>query len=95
MEAVRDRVAENDARLIFVPLEKATVPPPGLIEHIANSWWVVHPEKGVVFWDKKYMSPQCNTNELLTKRFAAMYPWAEVRFIPSVFRRINPQDYCN
>ena len=95
MEAVKDRVAADDARLVFVPLEKATTPPPGMIEHIANAWWVVHPEKGVVFWGKKFMSPQCNTNRSITVHLAAMYPWAEVHLISSVFRRINPQDYCN
>lgn len=86
-------MTEIDARLIFVPLDKATVPPSGLIEHIKDHWWVVHPDKGLAFWDKKLMSPQCNSNEAVTRHLARVYPWAEIKFIPSVFRRINPHDY--
>lgn len=89
-----DHIEADNPRLVFVPFEKATVPPPGLIEHIANAYWVTHPTKGVVFWDKM-MAPQCNTNESITKRLSEMYPWAEVKLIPSVFRRVNPQDYCD
>lgn len=82
----------NDKNLRFIPIAKATTPPSGLIEHFKNCFWCVHPDKGVVFWKQ---SPQCNTNELITARLAAsMYPWAEVRLIPSVFRKINPHDYC-
>lgn len=88
-----ETVSADDPRLTFVPLEVATVPPKGLIEHLKDQWWTVHPEKGLVFYDKKVMAPQCNSNESITRRFKEMYPWAEVRFIPSVFRRINPHDY--
>lgn len=85
-------ISEDDPRLEFVPLEKATIPPPGLIEHIHNRWWVVHPQKGLVFW--KGWSPQCNSNKEITERiWKGMYPWAEIQFIPSVYRRINPNDY--
>lgn len=94
MGAVAIAIAEDDPRLLFVPLEEATVPPPGLIEHLKAMWWAVHPTKGLVFYDKKTMSPQCNSNQAISNRLRAMYPWAEVRFIPSAFRRIDPQDHC-
>jgi hypothetical protein len=80
-------------RYVFIPVEKAIVPPPGLIEHIKDHWWLVHPEKGVAFYDKRAMAPQCNSNRFIVERVLASSPWAEVRFIPSVFRRIDPQDY--
>jgi hypothetical protein len=90
--AIKDRVEDTDSRLSFVAFDKATTPPKGLIRHIKDHWWVVHPTKGVTFWRKH--SPQCNSNEEIAKRLAMMYPWAEVRFMPSVFHTINPNDYC-
>ncbi len=82
----------DDKALRFVPIEKATIPPSGLIEHFKECFWCVHPEKGIVFWKR---SPQCNTNKLSATRIRDhMYPWAEVHFLSSVFRKINPHDYC-
>lgn len=80
-------------RFVFVPESVATVPPAGLIEHIKDSWWAVHPECGLAFYGPRAMAPQCNRDESITRRISAKYPWAEVRFYPSVFRRINPSDY--
>lgn len=84
----------TEDRFVFVPIDEAIVPPGGLIEHLKDRWWVVHPEKGVAYFDKRHKSPQCNSNETITRRLAQAYPWAEVRFLPSVFRRINPHDYA-
>lgn len=85
----------TEDRFVFVPLEKATVPPSGLIEHIKDRWWMAHPEKGLVFFDKKAMAPQCNSSEKIARHFASAYPWATVVFVPSVFRTINPNDYAH
>lgn len=82
---------ENDKNLNFVPVEKAIVPPAGLIEHIKDHWWLVHPTKGIVFWKH---SAQANQHEVLARTWQLKNPWAEVMFLPSVFRRINPSDYC-
>lgn len=88
-------IEENDKRLKFVPLDEATTPPGGLIQHLKNRWWVVHPSKGVTYWVSGGLcSPQCNSNQTVTEHFReSMYPWCEVRFISSVFRRIDPRDY--
>lgn len=87
-------INENDPKLIFIPKEKAIEPPVGIINHIKNHWWIVHPIKGLVFWDKKQRSPQCNSNEILTKHFKKeMYPWANVEFISSVFIQVDVKDY--
>lgn len=84
----------DDPRLVYVPLESAIVPPSGLIEHLKDRWWSAHPERGLLFFDKKSMSPQCNGDETVARALAArLYPWAETIFVPSVFRRINPSDY--
>ncbi len=81
----------------FVPIETATVPPGGLIEHFRDRWWLVHPERGVAYYvgaRGKDASPQCNGDEAVARRLFTP-DWAEIRFIPSVFRRIDPHDYCN
>jgi hypothetical protein len=93
-------LSEDDPRLLFMPIEIATRPPSGIIEHIKDSWWVAHPEKGIVWhYTGKYKSfetssPQCNANKNIAIRFCEPYPWATILFLPSVFRRINPQDYA-
>lgn len=89
-----ERIFEEDSdRLTFVALEVAVEPPPGLIKHIKDHYWIVHPTKGVVFFDKM-KAAQCNVNaEIVRRVLAPMYPWAEVRLIPSVFRPIDPHDY--
>jgi len=87
---------EDDPRLKFIPMEKAIVPPEGLIKHIKNCWWIVHPTKGVVFYtgnDKRFLAPQANGNEEIAERILSAYSWAELKFIPSVFHRIKPDDY--
>ena len=86
-------VEADHPRLVFVSVHEAINPPGGLINHIKDSWWVLHPAKGLVFWDKRSMSPQCNSNEAVTHGLAKMYPWAEVKFLPSVFHRIKISDY--
>lgn len=93
-------VAEDDPRLTFIKLDEATIPPGGIIEHHKAKWWCVCPRRGLIFWrpDKKYSwpgAPQCNSNEEVTRRFRErMYPWAELRFLPSAFHRVDPKDYA-
>lgn len=92
-------LAEDDPRLVFVPIEEAVIPPPGLIDHIKDRWWAHHPTKGLVFYKSgppksSFLSPQCNASEEIAKRLLKhMYPWAELKFVPNVFRKINPRDY--
>lgn len=98
-----DYLSEDDPRLVFQTLEVASIPPKGLIEHLKDCWWSVHPVKGLVWYcipeprrkaTLEKASAQCNSQESITRRIAQqMYPWAEVKFVPSVFRQINPRDY--
>jgi hypothetical protein len=91
-------VPADDERLRFVPCEKARTPKDGLVHCLLDRWWVIHPEKGIVFWrpsGKGEGSPQCNSNREITESLAArMYPWARVELIPMVMYQIDPQDYC-
>jgi hypothetical protein len=84
----------DDKRLRFIPLEEATTPPHGLINHYRDRWWAVCPERGLIFYGDT-MSPQCNAIEDVARRvFGNIYPWAEIRFVPSAFQRIDPRDFC-
>jgi hypothetical protein len=88
---------QDDPCWVFFPEEEAVVPPPGIIQHIKDHWWAYHPQKGLLFYRKGKrgsMSPQCNSSEELCRRLNAhLHPWAEVKFFPSVFFRVNPHDY--
>lgn len=83
-------IEADDPRLLFLPfdqIEKGT----GVCNVIRNSWWSVHPEKGLIFW-KRYVqddiqraSPQCNSVKEIADQVAGkLYPWAEIRQIPLV-----------
>lgn len=89
---------EDDKQLRFIPEAEAVVPPYDLIKHIKDCWWLVHPTKGLLVWvgpHKRNFSPQCSPNKEITERLHWMAPWAEIKFFPSVFHKINPQDYCS
>lgn len=90
-------VQRDDPRLHFVPIEKAEMAPAGLCEHYKDRWWSFDSERGVIFWkpDKRAgFFPQCNSTEYTARSLTAkLYPWAETKFIPSVFVRANPNDY--
>lgn len=92
------KMTEDDPTITYISIEEATKPPGGLIEHLRDKWWSVHPTKGLIFYvgkgKPKCFSPQCNSNEDITRRIQEMlYPWAEVRFMPSVFIKRKPSDY--
>lgn len=70
----------------------------GLVHHITDHWWSVHPEKGLLFFpynkrspDLKYSSPQCNINGALAQQLCPTF--AKVMFIESVLVPIDPQEY--
>jgi hypothetical protein len=93
-------LSEDDPRLLFMPIETATRPPSGITQHIKDCWWIAHPTKGIVWYCRKkrksfeISSPQCNANKDIAIHCNKRYPWATILFLPSVFRRINPQDYA-
>lgn len=91
---------EDDPRLQFVPLAELATPPVGTIEHVTTAWWAVHPDKGAVFWRRteetpsgpwlRGLVPQYNYSKVVASRlFKQMYPWAQIKQIPSAFYRAN------
>ena len=94
-------IYRTDPRLVFVPIEEAIEPPTGARERevIRDSWWVVDPDGQLIYYQSKLATgyrfvPQCNAIEGVT-RFVVerIYPWAKVRFIERVFRKVHPQDH--
>jgi hypothetical protein len=87
-------INEDDPRLVFVPIEHASTPPGGIIQHLKDRYWCVHPTRGLVFWTSQLMWPQCDSDERCSKAIRdEVYPWADVVFVPSVFRLVNPRDF--
>lgn len=79
-------VSEDDTRLSYIPFDEAVEPMGGTIECRKDRWWIVHPQRGLIIW--KGFSPQCNHDKGIAERVRdKLYPWAEVRFFPSVFTR--------
>lgn len=75
----------------FMPTEEAMSPKGWIVYNITNSWWIVHPEYGLAFWDKGYSHPQCNRNKLLIQKMCP--EWGEVKFLERVFAPCNINDY--
>lgn len=90
-------IQETDSRLRFLPLDKAADPPDGFCRVIKDCWWCVCPKRGLIFFslnNRHDGTPQCNANESIARSICAkLYPWAEVRYVPVVFRHADPRDY--
>jgi len=84
-------IEATDARLSFVPIEKATKPQSGMHMIYCDYWWIVHPKKGLIFYGKH--APQCNfSKEAIEGVRLRLYPWAEVKMVPVVFVKVNQFD---
>lgn len=80
----------HSEKLYCLPLDVATTPPSGRCTCIANAWWVVHPDQGLILFRMnprtRYCSPQYNSSEMITRQLIEkLYPWAEARQIPFAF----------
>ena len=82
---------------VFIPLRDLITPPTGIIKHIKDSYWVCCPEEGLLFVrlnQSKELIEQCNANESIAVRVRdMMYPTLDVKFVPSVFLRVNLRNY--
>jgi hypothetical protein len=85
----------------FLPEQEAVSPSKaGFFMHWVNAWWLVHPDKGLLFYRlgrRGYGSPQCNTDERVTRMLFAKAPppidGIEVRQLASVWVPADPSDY--
>lgn len=90
---------------LWIPVEKLTNPVHfRMVEFHENSWYAVHPEKGVAFYNplkrhtqlrsRRYGAPQCNTNEAIVRRLLyAKPPGCEVVFIKHAWLPIDPHEW--
>lgn len=91
---------------LFLPLDEAASPTSGVyFRRIADSWWAVHPEKGLVFYNPLNPRtgrrrhghkgwPQCNSDQRIKELTGRLLPFpVEVRFFPSVFVQISVGDF--
>lgn len=80
--------------IVWVPLEELTTPPPGIIQHYKDYWWVFIEGRGAAF--VKYQGsrrPLCNMHKAIVERQLVRFEGSEARFIPSAFERVNISDY--
>lgn len=88
---------EKTARLTYRAVDKFTKPPPksGIFELIAESYWVVHPERGIAFYDPTgrgiRSSPQCNQHKSIVERLCP--DGHEVRYIAQVWLGHDCSEY--
>lgn len=89
----------DNPKLVYLPFDKLSYYT-GIVMHLRNHWWSVHPERGLIFWSgEKHPSiergsPQCNANEVTARSLRdKLYPWAELRYFMSVLYPIDPHDY--
>jgi hypothetical protein len=96
-------VEADDPRLVYLA-EADVLAANGMVQVIRDSWFSIHPERGLMFWQTEKRrqgqlrgaSPQCNSNEdLATMLKGKLYPWAETKFFPLVLLPVNIADYTN
>lgn len=90
----------KESQFKFIPETEATSPTDGqFFIRCTDAYWIVHPEKGLTFFDNRrngYGSPQCNSNEKITRKFSedGMFEFPhEIKFFPLVWIPFDPRDY--
>jgi hypothetical protein len=90
-------LAEDDSRLVFVSLEELATPPPGIIEHLPNYWWIIHHTKGALFYKFGHptrLHPQANLHKSIQLKIRDdLYPWADVVMVAHAYRTVDLGDY--
>jgi hypothetical protein len=81
----------TEADFHFLPEAEVLESKAHMLHQYRNSWWVVHPERGLAFFRKGFSSPQCNTNEQIARRLCPA--WGEIKFIERVLVPLNIRDY--
>ncbi len=77
--------------LRHAPIEELQVPCDGAV--MIDRYWCVHPDKGAAFWDRggrgsldlDRLSPQCNSDKLVSDRLVHIHPGHVIQKIPVVY----------
>jgi len=79
---------DMEKNLSFIELSELEKPKDG--DCIVNSWWAVCPRRGALVY--RETSFQCNKDENVTRMLTEkIWPWAEVKFIPTAFVGYRPR----
>lgn len=81
----------NIDRFHFLPESDVLSTKAHIIYQYRDAYWVVHPEKGLAFFDKGYGHPQCNTNRDIANRLCP--EWGEIKYFARVLVPCNINDY--
>ncbi len=81
----------NIDRYHFLPETDVLTTRAPMLHQYCDSYWVVHPEKGLAFFGKGYSHPQCNTNREISVRLCP--EWGEIKFFPHVLVPLELSDY--
>lgn len=92
---------EDSPNLRYLSLDQADAAS-GICNVMRDYWWVVHPERGLAFWQRdtkqsglRGASPWGNKNKAITEKIRDMhFPWASVQEVPLVLVSINPKDFA-
>ena len=82
---------EPDNHFHFLPEDQILASRNWAVHQYLDSWWIVHPEKGLAFFKKGYGSPQCNRDESISRRLCPS--WGEIKFFERVIVPLNISDY--
>ncbi len=86
---------ELNPNLVFVSEARISTVADGEVTILRDHWWISHPGKGLLFYDPRRMTPQCNRNPEITTRIRdAIYPWAEIRQVALVCLRATRDGYA-
>jgi hypothetical protein len=83
-------IDKSHPKLFFLDIEKASKPISDICNVWVDHWWIVDPERGLAFYNQgPEGAPQCNRDKRVTEMVhKTHYPWAEMRQIPIVYKRI-------
>jgi hypothetical protein len=76
-------IDENDKALTFRHMADVMDAPNGLLLHWKDYWWIHHPEKGLVFLQRRGLAHV--EAHVVQGWIKGRYDWAELKFMPDVF----------
>lgn len=67
-----------------MPIADILTPQPGRIAY-QESWWIVTPQREVLFFRPNHESPQCNTTREIVEGWLPAFPECTMERLPMVF----------
>lgn len=92
----------DENKYLKVPIDQLTEPPNELNQPYKDYWWIVTPEREILFYSirpnrrrkNSLGAPQCNADERCAEAVRKkLYPTCTIEQIPIVFVPISPDDF--